>query len=46
MNLIEFFRIAAYVVLTLVVLHLVKMFALNRNPDSDLAKSVAWITAG
>lgn len=46
MNLIEFFRIGAYVVLTLVVLHLVKMMALNRNSDSDLAKAVAWITAG
>jgi succinate dehydrogenase hydrophobic anchor subunit len=46
MNLIEFFRISAYVVVFLVLWHIVSAHLARRNPDSDLVKAMAFVTGG
>jgi uncharacterized membrane protein len=46
---VEFFafgKFMAQLVIALVILHLVKGWLIERNPDSDVAKALAFVTAG
>jgi hypothetical protein len=46
MNLIEFFRISAYVVILLTLWHVVQAQLARRNPESDVVKAMAFVTGG